>query len=158
MDQLTGCTGCCEGSRLTCDRCSWFSCSAVCCASGWGCRLSVSRECWFGGLRCCRGCRIQRFEISTNWPWHSCCSLWNTATGQYFSKHRKIQMMTVRPLKRSSEIHNYNKLDKSKVQPYCILEQLKPRENKPQYVHTYTHTEESLEFAGQKPPQQRNDK
>lgn len=83
MDQLTGCTGGCEGSRLTCDWCSWFSCSAVCRASGWGCRLCVSRECWFGGLRCCRRCRIQRFEIGTNWPWHSCCSLWNTQTGQY---------------------------------------------------------------------------
>lgn len=53
-------------------------------------------------------------------------------------------MMTVRPLKRSSEVHNYNKLDKSKVQPYCILEQLKPRQNKPQYVHIYTHTHRGM--------------
>lgn len=58
----------------------------------------------------------------------------------YFSKHKTTQMMTVRPLKPSSEIYNYNKLDKSKVQPYCILEQLKPRQNKPQYVHKDTHT------------------
>lgn len=48
--------------------------------------------------------------------------------------------MSARPLKPSSEIHNYNKPDKSKVQPYCILEQLKTRQNKPQYVHIYTHT------------------
>lgn len=66
--------------------------------------------------------------------------------------------MTVRPLKCSSEIYNYNKLDKSKVQAYCILGQLKPRQNTPQYVHIHTHTQESLKSAGQKPPQQRNNK
>lgn len=50
-------------------------------------------------------------------------------------------MMTVRPLKRSSEIYNYNKLDKSKVQPYCTLEQLKPDKINPSmYTKTHTHT------------------
>lgn len=75
MDQLTGCTGCCKSSRLTSYRCSWFSRSTVCCASGGGCRLRISRECWFWGLCGCCRCSIQRFEISTNWTWNSCLSL-----------------------------------------------------------------------------------
>lgn len=82
MDQLTGCTGCCKGSRLTCYRRSWFSCSTVCCASGWSCRLCISRECRFGGLCGCCRCIIQRFEISTHWSWNSCLSLWNKKINQ----------------------------------------------------------------------------